>query len=46
MDLVIELSVLDVIREVKTYVDGERIEGNLIKPHGDGQVHKVRVVLG
>ncbi|GAI12403.1 unnamed protein product, partial [marine sediment metagenome] len=28
------------------YVDEKRAKGNLIKPHGDGQVHKVRVVLG
>jgi len=27
-------------------VDGSEISGNLIKPHGDGKVHKVEVVLG
>ncbi|RJP60977.1 MAG: hypothetical protein C4541_02980 [Candidatus Auribacter fodinae] len=27
-------------------VDGKLIEGNLIKPHGDGKVHKVSVVMG
>ncbi len=28
------------------YVDGKKIEGNLIKPHRDGKSHKVRVVMG
>ena len=28
------------------YVDGKRIEGDLIKPHKDGKSHKVRVVMG
>ena len=28
------------------YVDGKRIKGNLIKPHKDAKVHKVRVLLG
>ncbi|MDP8218090.1 MAG: hypothetical protein P9M03_05135 [Candidatus Theseobacter exili] len=27
-------------------VDGEPIDGNLIRPHSDGKTHKVRVVLG
>lgn len=27
-------------------VDGEKIEGNIIKPHKDGKVHKVKVVMG
>jgi cellobiose phosphorylase len=27
-------------------VDGVKISGNLIKPHGDGKTHKVEVVLG
>ena len=27
-------------------VDGKKIEGNLIKPHGDGKVHKVSVLMG
>ena len=27
-------------------VDGAAIEGNVIKPHSDGKVHKVEVVLG
>jgi cellobiose phosphorylase len=27
-------------------VDGERIQGNIIKPHSDGKTHKVRVVMG
>ena len=32
---------------VKTItVDGSEISGNLIKPHSDGKVHKVEVVLG
>ncbi len=29
----------------RLWVDGESLAGNLIRPHGDGQVHKVRVVL-
>lgn len=28
------------------FVDGKRIEGNLISPHSDGKVHKVKVVMG
>ena len=32
------------VKEV--YVDGKKIEGNLIKPHKDGKVHLVRVVMG
>ena len=28
------------------YVDGKRIEGNLIKPHNDGRIHKVKVIMG
>lgn len=32
------------IREI--YVDGKRADSNLIKPHGDGKVHDVRVVMG
>jgi len=27
-------------------VDGKKIEGNLIRPHGDGKVHKVKVAMG
>ncbi|MCX5749772.1 MAG: hypothetical protein NTZ10_05980 [Candidatus Saganbacteria bacterium] len=27
-------------------VDGKIIEGNLIKPHGDGKIHKVKVIMG
>jgi len=30
----------------KIYVDGEKIEGDLIKPHSDGKRHKVRVLIG
>jgi len=30
---------------VELYVDGQKIEGNLIKPHQDGKTHKVRVVI-
>ena len=32
------------VKEV--FVDGAKIEGNLIKPHKDGKVHKVRVIMG
>jgi cellobiose phosphorylase len=32
------------VKEV--YVDGRKISGNLIEPHGDGKTHKVRVILG
>ena len=32
------------VKEV--WVDGKKIKGNLIKPHGDGNVHKVQVLLG
>ncbi|MFA5038047.1 MAG: hypothetical protein WC732_00020 [Candidatus Omnitrophota bacterium] len=32
------------VREV--YVDGVRIDGNLVKPAGDGKTHQVRVVMG
>lgn len=28
------------------WVDGKKIAGNLIKPHGDGKTHAVRVLLG
>jgi len=28
------------------YVDGRKINGNLIHPHGDGKTHAVRVVMG
>lgn len=28
------------------YVDKKKISGNLIKPHADGKMHKVRVVMG
>jgi len=28
------------------FVDGVRIEGNLISPHSDGKVHKVKVLMG
>ena len=27
-------------------VDGKLLQGNLISPHGDGKVHRVRVVMG
>ena len=27
-------------------VDGKKLNGNLIKPHKDGQVHEVRVTMG
>ncbi|MFH1655684.1 MAG: hypothetical protein ABH954_03645 [Candidatus Omnitrophota bacterium] len=30
----------------KVYVDGELIEGNLIKPYSDRKTHKVKVVMG
>lgn len=30
---------------VEVFVDGQKIEGNLIKPHGDGQLHKVKVIM-
>ncbi len=30
---------------VEVTVDGKKIEGNLIKPHGDGKVHKVKAIL-
>jgi len=30
----------------RIYVDGQSIEGNLIKPHNDGKIHKVRVIMG
>ena len=29
----------------KIYVDGEKIEGDLIKPHSDGKRHKVKVII-
>ena len=32
------------VKEV--YVDAKKIKGNLISPHQDGTVHKVRVVMG
>ncbi len=32
------------VREI--YVDGKKLEGNLIVPHSDGRVHQVRVVMG
>jgi len=32
------------VKEV--FVDGRKIQGNLIEPHGDGKIHKVKVVLG
>jgi len=32
------------VKEV--YVDGRKIQGNLIEPHGDGKTHKIRVILG
>jgi cellobiose phosphorylase len=32
------------VKEV--HVDGEKINGNLIKPRGDGKTHAVRVVMG
>ncbi len=28
------------------FVDGVRIEGNIIRPHKDGKVHKVKVLMG
>jgi cellobiose phosphorylase len=30
---------------VEVFVDGEKIEGNLIRPHADGKLHKVKVIL-
>jgi cellobiose phosphorylase len=30
----------------EVYVDGRKIQGNLIEPHGDGKIHDVRVVMG
>jgi len=27
-------------------VDGKKLSGNLIKPHKDGKVHKVEVLMG
>jgi cellobiose phosphorylase len=30
---------------VELTVDGKKIEGDLIKPHGDGKTHKVKVLL-
>jgi cellobiose phosphorylase len=30
---------------VEVFVDGRKIEGNLIKPHSDGKTHKVRVII-
>ncbi len=30
----------------KIVVDGKRIKGNIIKPHGDGKDHSVEVVMG
>ncbi|MFA5097991.1 MAG: glycosyl hydrolase family 65 protein, partial [Candidatus Margulisiibacteriota bacterium] len=27
-------------------VDGKKVQGNLIKPHGDGRAHRVRAVMG
>ena len=32
------------VKEV--YVDGIIIEGNLIEPHADGKIHRVRVIMG
>ncbi|MFH1577718.1 MAG: hypothetical protein ABIC18_01425 [Candidatus Omnitrophota bacterium] len=32
------------VREV--YVDGEKVKEALIKPHNDGKIHKVRVIMG
>jgi len=32
------------VREV--YVDGKPIKGNLISPHADGKIHKVKVIMG
>jgi cellobiose phosphorylase len=32
------------IKEV--FVDGIRIAGNLIKPHKDGKIHKIKVIMG
>lgn len=31
---------------VEIIVDGKKIEGNIIKPHSDGKVHKVKVLMG
>src|SRR3989338_3203704 len=28
------------------FIDGQEIEGNLVKPFGDGKTHKVKAVLG
>ncbi len=30
----------------QVYVDGKKIEGNLVRPHKDGRVHRVRVIMG
>jgi len=30
----------------KITLDGEEIQTNLIKPHGDGKVHKIEVIMG
>jgi len=27
-------------------VDGEPIEGNVVHPHGDGEVHRIMVEMG
>jgi cellobiose phosphorylase len=32
------------VREL--YLDGESVDGNLIRPVGDGATHKVRAVMG
>jgi cellobiose phosphorylase len=36
--------VSDGVREMR--VDGEKIQGNMIKPFGDGKLHQVEVILG
>lgn len=30
----------------RVLVDGEPIEGNVVRPHGDGGVHRVLVEMG
>jgi cellobiose phosphorylase len=32
--------------EVTLYVDGVELPENLVKPHGDGKLHRVRAVVG
>jgi len=32
------------VKEIK--LDGQRLAGNIIPPHGDGQIHRVQVLMG